>query len=96
MYKYRLNNNIFREYDIRGIVEEDFPEDFIYDLGMAIGTKFLTLGEKQIAVSGDLRETTNFIKSKLIKGLINTGMNGGILKIHMVNLLTSVIWIMVN
>ena len=75
MANYKLNSNVFREYDIRGIVEEDFSEDFIYDLGMAIGTKFLILGEKQIAISGDLRKTTDFIRFKLIEGLIDTGMN---------------------
>ena len=75
MIDYKLNSNIFREYDIRGIVEQDFSEGFIYDLGLAIGTKFLNLGEKNIAVSGDLRETTTPIKIKLIEGLINTGIN---------------------
>ena len=34
MGRYQLNNNVFREYVIRGIVEEDFPPDFIYDLGI--------------------------------------------------------------
>ena len=66
MIDYQLNHDIFREYDIRGIVEQNFSKDFIYDLGLAIGTKFLTLGEKNIAVSGDLRETTAFIKRTLI------------------------------
>ena len=75
MTKYKLNKNIFREYDIRGIVEEDFPEAFVYDLGLAIGTKFLELGEKSIGVSGDLRKTTKFIKKKLLEGLVDTGMD---------------------
>ena len=66
MLNYKLNNNIFREYDIRGIVKEDFSQHFIYDLGMAIGTKFLNFGEKNIAVSGDLRKSTDFIKTNLI------------------------------
>jgi len=75
MSNYKLNSNIFREYDIRGIVERDFSEDFIYDLGLAIGTKFLNLGEKSIGISGDLRKTTEFIKIKLIEGLFDTGIN---------------------
>jgi len=75
MSNYILNENVFREYDIRGIVEKDFPELFIYNLGQSIGTKFLTLGEDKIAISGDLRETTDLIKAQLIKGLIDTGIN---------------------
>ena len=75
MSNYVLNDNIFREYDIRGIVIKDFTGDFVYDLGRSIGTKFLGIGEKQIGVSGDLRKTTSTIKIKLIKGLINTGIN---------------------
>ena len=55
MANYILNENVFRKYDIRGIVAQDFSEDFVYDLGKSIGTKFLNLGEQQIAVSGDLR-----------------------------------------
>ena len=50
MSNYILNENVFREYDIRGIVEKDFPELFIYNLGQSIGTKFLTLGEDKIAI----------------------------------------------
>jgi len=75
MSNYTLNKNIFREYDIRGIVEKDFYNGFVYDLGRSIGTKFLTLGEKEIGVSGDLRKTTINIKVELIQGLVDTGIN---------------------
>ena len=75
MVNYKLNQNVFREYDIRGIVEEDFPKEFIYDLGQSIGTQFLGVGESVIGVSGDLRQTTDFIMPILIKGLLDTGMN---------------------
>lgn len=75
MANYKLNENVFREYDIRGIVERDFSKDFVYDLGKSIGTQFLSIGESIIGVSGDLRETTDFIKPILIKGLIDTGID---------------------
>ena len=66
MMNYKLNQNIFREYDIRGIVEEDFPKEFIYDLGRSIGTQFSGVGESVIGVSGALRQTTDFIMPILI------------------------------
>ena len=31
-----MNENIFREYDIRGIVEKDFPDDVVINLGKLI------------------------------------------------------------
>ena len=75
MNNYFLNENVFREYDIRGIVKEDFSNAFIYDLGKAMGTIFLERGSEFIGVSGDIRKTTHDIKAVLIKGLVDTGIN---------------------
>ena len=36
-----MNNRIFREYDIRGIVDEDFSHEVVINLGRAFG-KFLS------------------------------------------------------
>ena len=33
-----MNECIFREYDIRGIVEQDFNTDIVVSLGKAFGT----------------------------------------------------------
>ena len=33
----KINENIFREYDIRGIVELDFSKDVVESLGKAFG-----------------------------------------------------------
>ena len=33
-----LNKYIFREYDIRGKVSDDFPQDVVENLGKAFGT----------------------------------------------------------
>ena len=33
-----MKEHIFRMYDIRGVVEEDFPEAVVTDLGRAYGT----------------------------------------------------------
>ena len=38
-----MNKNVFREYDIRGIVEKDFSNTFVFDLGRAFGTFLKTL-----------------------------------------------------
>ena len=36
-----LNESIFREYDIRGIVKTDFPDSVVESLGKAFGTYIL-------------------------------------------------------
>ena len=33
-----MNPRVFREYDIRGNAESDFPDDFVTDLGRAIAS----------------------------------------------------------
>ena len=33
-----MNPNVFREYDVRGVVGDDLHEDFVFNLGRAIGT----------------------------------------------------------
>jgi hypothetical protein len=47
---YYMNQNIFREYDIRGIVGRDLTDETVYTIGKAIGTFFNKNGAKRIAV----------------------------------------------
>ena len=68
-----LNENIFREYDIRGVVLEDFQNDVVESLGKAFGTYIEKKGWKSISVSGDIRETSLELKEIFIKGLLTTG-----------------------
>ena len=53
-----MNPYIFREYDIRGIVEIDFKPNFVIDLGKAFGTYVKRNGGKVISLSGDIRPST--------------------------------------
>ncbi len=69
----RINRTIFREYDIRGIYQQDLKGDFPYFIGKAFGTYIKRKNMKSVCVGGDNRLTTNEIKEKLIKGLIDTG-----------------------
>ncbi len=66
IYKMNVNPYIFREYDIRGKVVEDFPPEVVVSLGKAFGTLVKRSGGREIAISGDIRLTTpdliNFFK----------------------------------
>jgi len=70
-----MNNYIFRKYDIRGIVETDFTDDVVQNLGRAFGTYVLRSGGKTVSVSGDVRDTTPHLKNNLIKGLTEVGVH---------------------
>ena len=65
-----LNENIFREYDIRGVVLEDFQNDVVESLGKAFGTYIVKKGWKSISVSGDIRETSLELKETFINGFV--------------------------
>ena len=70
-----MNNRIFREYDIRGIVDEDFPDEVVINLGRAYGKILSDNNQKNISISGDIRHSTNRLKNNLIEGLTNSGIN---------------------
>ena len=74
MEKY-INSNIFREYDIRGVVEKDFDDSLVFDIGRAYGTYLVNNNFDSISVSGDIRFTTPNLKKNLIKGLVSTGVS---------------------
>lgn len=53
-----MDTNIFREYDIRGIVGEQLSDEMVKTLGAAIGTFFIRNGAKSIAIGYDARESS--------------------------------------
>ena len=53
-----MNTNIFREYDIRGMVGEQLTDETVEILSRAIGTFFEQKGAKRIAVGYDARESS--------------------------------------
>ncbi len=70
-----MNPYIFREYDIRGVVAEDFPEDVVIQLGKGFGTYVREKGGKTITISGDVRLSTPELKQAFTEGLLSTGVD---------------------
>ncbi len=62
-----MNQNIFREYDIRGIVGRDLTEENVAILAKAIATFFVRNGAKRIAVGFDARASSPVFQDLLIK-----------------------------
>ncbi|PIS31179.1 MAG: phosphomannomutase, partial [Candidatus Marinimicrobia bacterium CG08_land_8_20_14_0_20_45_22] len=70
-----MNPYVFREYDIRGVVEQDFPDADVELLGKGIGTFIREKGGDLLTISGDVRLSTPNLKKVLAKGLLSTGIN---------------------
>ena len=65
-----MNKHVFREYDIRGIVERDFKPNFVYKLGKAYGTFLRENNSNIVSISGDIRHSTEELKKNLVKGFL--------------------------
>ena len=70
-----VNPYIFREYDIRGKVAEDFPSEVVVSLGKAFGTLVKRSGGREIAISGDIRLTTPDLINFFKEGVLSTGVD---------------------
>ena len=70
-----INPYIFREYDIRGNVEKDFPDHVVKKLGQAFGTYVKRSNGKEIAISGDVRNSTPDLINFFKKGVLDTGVD---------------------
>ncbi|MBX7151390.1 phosphomannomutase/phosphoglucomutase [bacterium] len=70
-----VNPNIFREYDIRGIVVDDLKPGVVELLGKAYASFMIKKGAKKITVGRDVRTTSLSLKNALVRGMLSTGMN---------------------
>ena len=68
-----FNPNVFREYDIRGIVNRDLTEDFVYLLGKSCGTYFADNRVKTIALGRDCRLSSPSFRDRFLEGITETG-----------------------
>ena len=71
----KINKYIFREYDIRGKVRDDFPPEVVLNLGKAFGTFIKRSGGQEIALSGDVRLSTPSLIEQFKVGVLSTGID---------------------
>lgn len=71
----KLNKEIFREYDIRGIWQKDIDGEISYYIGRAFATKLLSYGKDTMLVGYDNRLSSKEIETNLVKGLTDSGVN---------------------
>jgi phosphomannomutase / phosphoglucomutase len=70
-----MNPQVFREYDIRGVVERDFDDDFVRDLGRAYATILHRAGKQTITIGRDCRLSSDPLRDLLLEGLLPAGIN---------------------
>ncbi len=71
----KINADIFREYDVRGIYNKDIDEDVSYTVGKAFGSYIRKLNQDKVIVGHDNRESYEVIYPALVKGLIDSGVD---------------------
>jgi phosphomannomutase/phosphoglucomutase len=68
-----ISKDIFRAYDIRGIVTSTLTPEVVRDIGRALGTLVIRKGEQQIVIARDGRLSGPALSCALTEGIISTG-----------------------
>lgn len=71
----KVNEAIFRDYDIRGLVGIDLSPEFANNFGKAFGTYLIKKGTQDCIVGFDARETSETYFNKCIEGILSAGVN---------------------
>ena len=69
-----MNPHIFREYDIRGIAEEDLTDQVAYGIGRAFGTLVRRDGGRQVVLGHDVRDSSPRLHRAVGEGLADCGI----------------------
>lgn len=67
--------HIFREYDIRGLAEEELNSENVQAIAMAFGTLLKRRGIGRICLGGDVRPSTERIRRDVIEGITLAGID---------------------
>ena len=70
----KLSKNIFRAYDIRGVVDKEITPELSLNIGKAFGSYVVTNNKQTVGVSSDVRPSSSSLLQNLIKGLLSTGV----------------------
>ncbi|MBT3233996.1 MAG: phosphomannomutase/phosphoglucomutase [Calditrichaeota bacterium] len=70
-----MNKNIFREYDIRGVVGVDLTPEIVQILAKGYGTYFLRNNVNKISLGRDGRLSSPELRDILVDGITSTGVD---------------------
>lgn len=69
-----MKPHVFREYDIRGIVEKDFTDEDFSNLGKGFGTYLQEKGGNKASLGYDARLSSPHIHDMVLEGMLSTGI----------------------
>ncbi len=70
-----MNPQVFREYDIRGVVEKDLDEEFVRHFAQAMGVYWSRQGVKKVSLGMDARLSSPWFMEILKKGIAGSGID---------------------
>lgn len=70
----QINPDIFREFSIRGIADQDLTDEVVVLIGQAIGAFFKNQDNQSLVIGRDVRLSSERISQSLIKGLLAGGI----------------------
>ena len=70
-----MQKSIFREYDIRGVVDRDLTPDVVRAIGQAVGSLAAERGETSVAVGRDGRLSSPALGEALKAGILAAGLD---------------------
>ena len=70
-----ISPGIFREYDIRGLVDRDLTEEAVFLVGRALGTKVREQGGRRVAMGRDCRDSGPRFAARMAAGLTASGVD---------------------
>ncbi|MEW5721838.1 MAG: phosphomannomutase/phosphoglucomutase [Thermodesulfobacteriota bacterium] len=70
-----MKKEIFREYDIRGVVDRDFDLEDAELIGRGLATYLVRRGGDRVAVGRDCRLSSDRVRDALVEGLIRSGVS---------------------
>jgi phosphomannomutase / phosphoglucomutase len=71
--KYMLKQSIFREYDIRGIADEELRDEGVEALGRALATYLIRHSGRKICLGRDCRLSGERLHTAILKGMLKAG-----------------------
>jgi len=70
-----MNPRIFREYDIRGVVDQDLDDNLVHLLGQAFATYLSHRGKRRVVVGRDGRLSSPRFRDPLVQGMVSGGLD---------------------
>jgi len=70
-----LSPNVFRQYDIRGIVGEELTLEGVKSIGKAYGTYMKNFGFSRISLGRDGRISSEDLRQSMLEGILSTGLH---------------------